>query len=135
MHHSELTVAWARPFDLQKPVCEYPYLGRDLEVVATWLPYPNTSMDLDASISYFPHALTNERIKLYETAAELRSVVLSGNPQDSPLPGYIVLDRDAKLDQIKEVRSKLLAWYNNLPSMALLTLDAASLPEPLIDLQ
>ena len=80
--------------------------------------------------------LITQTYRLYETAAELSHLVLSGSPQDSPLPGYIILDRGTKLERLHEIRGRLLEWYHNLPREAQIgDMDSSVPTEPLTNLQ
>lgn len=125
-------MAWSKPFDLNKPSREHRCTAEELRLTRTWSCYPKPSPEL----LHYPNIFITEIFRLYEIAAELRPLVLSGSPQDSPLPGYIILEHEAKISRLRDIEQKLLEWQQNLPLEACIGDKDHSVPtEPLINLQ
>lgn len=121
-----------RPLSLFPPRTLAPYEGKDLYRGDTWKAYPLVS----EAVSFFPFVIDEQRYELFVIVAKLLPLVLSGNPEDSPLDGQVVLDPLTKLDQLGEVELKLLKWHRHLPAEAKLDLgDGLPLIGPLLDMQ
>ena len=99
-----------KPFDIRLPTIRPPYNGDELLKEAEWQPYP----EANTVVRFYPLAMNEERYRLYTIAADLLPFVLSGDPNDSPLPGYAVLNTVAKLDGLKSLEQRLLRWYLHL---------------------
>ena len=121
-----------KPLELRPPTVPLPHEGPELLQKAEWRPYPKP----DAAVTFFPLAINEERYRLYTIAADLLPLVLSGTPEDSPLPGHAVLDRVAKLDGLGDIEQRLLKWYRHLRPEAQVDVKKASrVSGPQVDLQ
>lgn len=76
-------------------------------------------------------------LRLYTIAADLIPVLLSGNPGESPLPGFIELDQEAKVFRLYDVADKLIKWRKELPSEISLEdgREQSNVAGPVVDLQ
>lgn len=129
---SEVALAWMKPFDLHSPRTKPPYEGRELRVTGLWQPYPRP----EPEVTYFPLISQQQRFELYTIAVELLPLVLSGNPTDSPMPGIVVLDTNAKLDRLREAEEKFTGWYQHLPVEMDLDMSMSTpLAGPVVDLR
>lgn len=108
---SELSMAWRTPFSLQKPSVARPYSQKELEARDQWRPYPKT----DPEIWFCPNMVNNAGFSLYVIGAEICAVLLSGSPQDSPLPGHAILESSERLSRAHAIEHTLLTWYDHLP--------------------
>lgn len=121
-----------KPLDLLLPAIEPPYLGEDLVKETLWQPYPM----IEPTAMFHSHTINDERFRLYVIAADLLPIVLSGNPEDSPLPDHVILDVVAKLERLREIDHRLLDWYHHLPSRVQVEAKGPSPPAgPQVDLQ
>ena len=99
-----------KPLELRLPTNRPPYIQEELLEKAEWLPYPKTG----PVVIFFPHAIKDVRYHLYTVATDILPLVLSGSPDESPLPGYPVLDAVAKLQGLGDIEQRLLRWYQGL---------------------
>jgi hypothetical protein len=121
-----------KPLDLLLPEIEPPYIGEDLLTETLWQPYPM----IEPTAMFHSLSLNDERFRLYAIAADLLPIVLSGNPEDSPLPGHAILDVVAKLDRLRDIDHRLLDWYRDLPLRIQVEANGPSPPAgPQVDLQ
>lgn len=58
----------------------------------------------------------NETFSLFEITANTLPLFLSGRPEESPLPGHIVLGPEEKLERVHEIERKLNRWLENSPA-------------------
>ena len=124
-----------KPWVLHKPTAGRPYVGTELEATGIWRPYP-----LPASLkaSFLPSRECEERFNLFEIIADTLPILLSGSETDSPLSGHVVLDRQEKLDAVRRIDERLLAWMQCLPSEMKLDPEAMGYLTPaipVVDLQ
>jgi hypothetical protein len=117
--------------DLRIPKIAPPYEEWELLAEAVWQPYPLSS---PGEIS-FPLVIEVQRYGLNNIVANLIPFVLSGNPDDSPLPGHVIMDQAAKLDGLNHLEQQLLNWYQDLPAqLRFHETKPSSAAEPLVDL-
>lgn len=90
-----------KPHDLTPPKIEALY-EESLEEV-NWQPYPQNGLIRMPSTKL----IADEKHHLYTIAAELLPFVLSGNPDDSPLPGYTIIEASAKHDGLHDIEQRL----------------------------
>lgn len=110
---SEMSMAWRTSFILFKPSAPRPYPKSDLGSLDKWRPYPET----DPEVEYDSRTLDDVGFSLYEIGADICSVLLSGGPQDSPLPNHIILEPTEKLRRAQAIEYNLLAWHDALPTI------------------
>ena len=132
MRFREVAIAWMKPLDLRPPAIQPPHEGPELLEEGQWQAYPNPG----PIVACCHLAINHERMRLYTVAVELIPLVLSGNPQDSPLPGQSILDPVVKLQRLDDIEQKLLQWYQQLPAGAKVECETDSPPAgPLANLQ
>ncbi|KAK5081148.1 hypothetical protein LTR05_007942 [Lithohypha guttulata] len=107
----ELALAYRRSSELQKPQVKRPFVDNELQYQTVWRPYP----DLGPEAPLCQFMINDARFDLSEITAELVPLSLSGDPQDSPLPGHIILDKVEKQVRLGEVEARLLTWQRSLP--------------------
>ena len=130
--YREMGVAWGKNIDIQKPRVERPYTVDELNLEGRWQAYPQS--DIETPFNLF--TVVNERFKLYEIKADFLPVHLSLDPQESPLPGHLFLDRTAKLARLRDLEQRLHEWHQNLPAGARIASDEGeAAAAPLVDLQ
>lgn len=106
-------MAWRTYFILFPPSVARPYSDDELEGLEKWQPYPKTEPEVEFEVK-----LVNDAgFSLYEIGAEICSILLSGGPQDSPLPNHIILEPAEKLNRAETIEHKLLAWHDALPTI------------------
>ena len=76
-----------------------------------WRPFPQDG----PSIPVLANLIDIQRYQLYRIAAELLPLVLSGNADDSPLPGQVFLELAVKQDRLNDIERRMREWYQNLP--------------------
>lgn len=103
-------MAWRTSFNITKPTVERPYPKNELQFNGQWRPYPKT----EPEIAYNPRLIDEASISLYVIGADICSIILSGNPQDSPLPGYIILEPSERLAKAHDIERDLLAWQDDI---------------------
>lgn len=108
-------MAWRTSFNLFKPTVARPYPKDDLEAREIWRAYPAT----DPEVVYNPRMIDDAGFSLYEIGADICSILLSGNPQDSPLPNHIILEPAERLKQAQAIEHNLLAWQDGLPTISI----------------
>lgn len=108
---SEVSMAWRTPLNVTRPVVGRPYQKNGLEHEDMWCPYPRA----DPQISYNARRIDDAGFSLYVIGVDICSVILSGNPQDSPLPGHIILEPAERLARAHSIEHDLLAWQDDLP--------------------
>lgn len=78
-----------------------------------WHPYPET----EPQVEYEYRSVDDAGFDLYEIGVAICSIILSGGPQDSPLPNYIILDPSEKLRLAQVIEHNLLAWQDEQPTV------------------
>lgn len=120
-------MAWRTSFNVTEPIVDRPYEKSELEHEDIWRPYPRA----DPQISFNPRQIDDSCFSLYVIGADICSVILSGNPQDSPLPGHVILEPSVRLQKAHNIDSELLSWQDALPP----TLSGPLLSGPAMNLQ
>ncbi|KAK5074309.1 hypothetical protein LTS08_005263 [Lithohypha guttulata] len=106
-------MAWRRPFDPRKPhvhlanICS----GNELRELEPWRPYPK----VDPTTLFASKSLNLTSFSLYEIGKDICLVLLSGSPDDSPLPGHTILEPSERLSRAQNIEHALIQWYENLP--------------------
>lgn len=130
-----MSMAWRTLLNISKPTVPRPYTVKELEDNHTWQPYPKTNPEITLN----PRMIDDTGFSLYEIGADICSILLSGNPQDSPLPGHVILEPEEKLAKSKTIEHDLLTWQDeqpfSLPPMFTENLAAPSIAGPVIELQ
>lgn len=130
--HSDFALSWVKPLPVTIPLIKRPYAEEELHVTATWWPYPQRGFEIMVA----EHGLLDVRINLYEIGIHIIPVLMSGSPDESPLPGHIILEGSEKLTRLGELEQMLHDWHQRLPSYARIHNREESLPSAaLIDLQ
>lgn len=124
-----VAIVWLKPFHVQKPLVQYPYRPAELPLTQVWT--PDSSLGKKTRLA--AKGVCHERFKLHEVGAEMIPLLLSGKPDDTPLPGHIILDRDVKLDRLHVVLKNLRTWHDNLPTYARIE-RSPSAPPAVVDL-
>ncbi|KAK5053935.1 hypothetical protein LTR84_001897 [Exophiala bonariae] len=130
---TEVAIAWMKPFNIQYPACPAEYTESELRMQTLWQPCPGT----ESKVVIHPCLIDAERFRLFVIASRTLPVVLSGNAQDSPLPNYVILDRQERQDRLTEIEEQLLQWYQELPKILQIQPQSAgdaTPPGPLVDL-
>lgn len=100
-----------KPYQLDPPKVELlPGESNLLQEVA-WQPFPQTG----PSRLVLANLVDFQRYQLYRIAADLLPLVLSGNADDSPLPGHTVLEPVVQQNRLKTIEQRMWEWYQNLP--------------------
>ena len=110
-----------------------PYSQEELESSDSWRPYPK----LEPELALRSKLVNNVGYDLFVIGADICSVLLSGNPQDSPLPGHIILEASQRLAKATEIEEALTAWHDELPATFTLVANepqaASEVPGPVVD--
>lgn len=101
--------------NLLKPSVSRPYRPEELDFSATWRPYPESEPVVEVQT----RVIDDAGFSLYEIGVYICSILLSGGPHDSPLPGYIILEPFEKLKRAQAIEHSLLAWHDALPTVPL----------------
>lgn len=109
----ELSMAWRTPYNLFIPSLARPLPGKGLEMRDEWRPYPRAR----PVMNYNSSMIDNAGYNLYEIGVDICAVLLSGSPQDSPLPGHAIMESSEKVAKAHEIGSALLTWHDGLPSL------------------
>ncbi|KPI38211.1 Nitrogen assimilation transcription factor nit-4 [Cyphellophora attinorum] len=64
------------------------------------------------------------RFDLREIGADILPSILSGDPDDSPIPGHPILDRTARMERLKWLFERLQTYRDDLPSYARIDVEA-----------
>lgn len=74
---------------------------------------------------------------LYEIGADICSILLSGDPQDSPLPGHTVLEPAIRVAEAHRIEHDLLVWQDEQPPIPITTQSSTNTPlaGPIMDAQ
>lgn len=115
----DFCMIWVKPLALAKPYAPRPYTAEDLQTRAVWTPYPRSG----PTAWYVPHGLYAVKFDLREIGAHIVPVMLSGDPEDSPMPGHTTLDNTERLRQLEELSTQLHGWRDELPSYARLDME------------
>ena len=118
----DFSLIWVKPMGLAKPGAARPYSDEEQEVSQIWSPYPSTG----AAIWFNPAGLRAAKLALREIGAEIIPVMLNGDPDDSPMPGHVILDRTECRRRLEELYARLHRWRMELPSYA--TINTATTP-------
>lgn len=102
-------MAWRTSFDISKPVVHRPWQKGQLEHEGIWCPFPRA----EPQIPFSPRHIDDAGFSLYVIGADICSVILSGNPQDSPLPGHVILEPAERLAKAHSIDKDLLAWQDD----------------------
>ena len=79
--------------------------------------------------------IASQRYYLYRIAADLLPLVLSGNADDSPLPGYTVIELSIQQHSLCDIEQRLRDWYQDLPPQIKRNdRTKASITDPLVNL-
>jgi hypothetical protein len=118
----DFCMIWVKPLELSRPVVDRPYSIEQCHLTQTWRPYPK----LGPEVVFSPYGLRDIKFNLRELGADIVPVFLSGDPDDSPSPGQLTLDRKARMVRLEELLRRLQQWKENLPSYA--TIDTHETP-------
>lgn len=119
----DFSLIWVKPLELMRPSSiARPYTEQDLHTSFVWRPYPK--LGPDARFNTF--GLYAAKFDLREIGADIVPVMLSGDPDDSPVPGHIILDRKLRIEKLRYLLDRLHAWHDDLPSYA--RIDSESTP-------
>ena len=125
----DFSMIWVKPLELQRPVMERPYSNAQCNATEVWRPYPKPGPE----ITFCPYGLQDCKFNLRDIGADIVPVMLSGDPDDSPSPDHIVLNRKARLVRLEELLHRLQRWKDNLPVYATIK-DAATPAWSLVEL-
>lgn len=114
---SEMSMAWRTSFNLSKPTVPRPWPKEKLDARKVWRPYPLN----EPEIVFNPRVNDDAGFSLYEIGADICSILLSGNPEDSPLPGYVVMEPSVRLARANKIEHDLLAWQDEQLSVPIAT--------------
>jgi hypothetical protein len=134
-HYSTIATSWYRDMNLKTPTTERPHTSDELELTASWQPYPIAG---SGPTPFHANRETDERCNLFEIMAQSLPLLLSGGPEDSPLPGHAVLGWSDKQELARTVEEKMLAWMDQLPATVKLddeTIASTQPVSPIFDLQ
>lgn len=106
--------AWEKPLDIHAPLVPRPYSGIELEKTFLWQPYPNTYPEVNVA----SYGLQNAHSNLCEIGAAMLPVLLSGSPNDTPLPHQVIMDHSDRVKAMVELDQRLDSWKTHLPSYA-----------------
>lgn len=104
-----MSMAWRTSFDISKPVVNRPWQKSQLDHKDIWCPFPRA----EPQISFSPRYIDDVGFSLYVVGADICSIILSGNAQDSPLPGNIILEPAERLVRAHNIDRDLLAWQDD----------------------
>lgn len=105
---SEMSMAWRTSLNISKPTVPRPWPKAQLEAREVWRPYPLNG----PQIIFNPRITDDAGYDLYEIGVDICSILLSGTPQDSPLPGHIILESSERLARANQIEQSLLAWQD-----------------------
>jgi hypothetical protein len=125
----DFCMIWVKPLELSRPVIDRPYTFEQCHVSEVWRPYPKPRPD----VSFNPYGLQEVKFDLRDIGADIVPVMLSGDPDDSPSPGHIILDRKVRMVRLEELMRRLQRWKDLLPPYALRNLDSTP-TWPLVEL-
>lgn len=114
---SEMSMAWRTPLNITKPTVLKPWPKEQLESRDVWRPYPSS----EPQIVFNPRLNDHAGFSLYEIGADICTILLSGNPEDSPLPGYVILGPAERLAKANKIEHDLLAWQDEQLSIPIAT--------------
>lgn len=126
-------MAWRTPLNISKPTIPRPWPKEQLEAREVWRPYPLS----EPQITFNPRINDDAGFSLYEIGVDICSILLSGNPQDSPLPGHIILEPSERLARAGQIEEHLLTWQDEQLSVpiAIQKLLLPHLAGPAMDIQ
>lgn len=110
----DFCMIWVKSLELSQPTLEKPYTIEQLHVTEVWHPYPKGGPD----VKFNPYGLHDAKLELRKVGADIVPVLLSGNPDDSPVPDRINLDRQARMARLEELMSRLRTWHESLSPYA-----------------
>jgi hypothetical protein len=116
--------------ELPPPTVLRPFRDNELQYRTSWQPYPESGYE----VPIYPHAINDARFRFYEITAKLIPVSVSGPPQDSPLPGHIILDQAEIKLRLDEIEDDLMRWERSFP-LGTRPEDLSIPNAPLVDLQ
>ena len=111
----DFCMIWVKSLELSEPVIAKPYNIEQLHATEVWQPYPKRGPD----VRFNPYGLHDAKFELRKIGARIVPVLLSGDPDDSPVPDQLNLDRHARMERLEELMSRLHQWRENLPAYAL----------------
>lgn len=116
----DFCMIWVKPLELARPIIDRPYSAEQCQTPDTWRPYPKVGPE----VVYYPYGLRDVKCNLREIGADIVPVMLSGDPDDSPSPGHVILNRKARMVRLEELLLRLEHWKDNLPSYAAIDVNA-----------
>lgn len=116
----DFCIIWVKPLSLAKPGAPRPYSEADLQTTSEWKPYPRTG----PTATFNPAGLYGVKFDLREIGADILPVMLSGDPEDSPMPGHVTLDLVTRIGRLAALSERLRAWKDDLPPYARINTEA-----------
>ena len=110
----DFCMIWFKPLQLHQPRIQRPHIGDDLVRTEAWRPYPK----IGPEVAYHPYGLREAKFDLREIGADIIPIILSGEPDDSPAPGFISISKDERMERLDQLLQRLTRWHANLPSYA-----------------
>jgi hypothetical protein len=115
----DFCMIWMKPLELSRPLIPRPHNSEHCEMTEVWRPYPK----IGPEVQYHLYGLRESKFDLRDIGADIVPVVLSGDPDDSPVPGQICLDRKARMVRLQELLHRLEQWKEQLPTYAVINAD------------
>jgi len=114
------------------PESKRPWVDDEVWMASPWRPYPK----IGPEVTFAPYGVTDELYNLYQIVVDILPLLLAGDPEDSPLPGHVILEWSEKQARLHSVAERLHIWEQHLPPYARFDLDDSSpVAGPLVDLQ
>lgn len=110
----DFSMIWVKPLELSRPVIDKPYSAEQCQITEIWRPYPK----MRPEVVFNPYGLRDARFDLRDIGADIVPILLSGDPDDSPVPGRMMLDGKATTKRLEELLQRLHQWKDNLPAYA-----------------